>query len=222
MTAGIVPTCETPFNAAGTTMSTATLPPWNIDEPPPLPVRRFTVAEYERLAEIGVLTPDDRVELLEGWIVPKMSIDPPHAVAIELIDDLIVPLLPAGWRRRIQLPVRTFDSEPEPDVAVVRGTPRQHSGRHPDPKEVGLIIEVADSSLGRDRGTKARLYARAGIPVYWIVNLIDRQIEVHADPTGPADEPEYRRVETVPADADVEFSLDGNAIARLKVAEMLP
>jgi len=203
-------------------MSTATLPPWNIDEPPPLPVRRFTVQEYEHLAEIGMLTPDDRVELLEGWIVPKMAHNPLHDGTIQIIVNKLRSLLPSGWCDRVQSATSLPDSAPEPDIAIARGDERSFLHRHPNASDIGLVIEVADSSLDRDRDTKARLYARAGVPVYWIVNLIDRQVEVHTDPTGPADEPEYRRVENVPADADVEFALDGNAIARLNVADLLP
>ncbi|MEM1029903.1 MAG: Uma2 family endonuclease [Myxococcota bacterium] len=162
-------------------------------ERPPVAVHRFSVEAYQRLGRAGVLTEADRVELLEGWIVPKMVHNPPHALAIELVDDALRAVLPAGWRLRIQSPITTADSEPEPDVAVVRGGPRERDGRHPTPEDVALVVEVADSSLDTDRTIKARLYARARIPAYWIVNLVDRCVDVFEDPTGPDDRPHYRR-----------------------------
>src|SRR4051794_17419762 len=88
---------------------------------------------------------------------------------------------------------RTADSEPEPDIMAVRAEAAEREDRHPEPSEVALVVEVAESSLRRDRGTKKRLYARAGIVVYWIVNLAERQIEVYTEPTGPVKKPEYRR-----------------------------
>lgn len=204
-------------------MSIATLlPPWKIDEPPPVPVRRFTVDEYQRMAQLGILTENDRVELLEGWIVPKMTQNPPHGGTIELVEDALRHCLTAGWRIRIQLPVTTDDSEPEPDVAVVRGTTRSFLSRHPRPDEVGLIVEVADTSRVIDRVTKARLYARAGIVCYWIVNLIDRQLEVFTDPSGQNDAPGYGKREVLGPDDEVPFVLEGREVARIAVRELLP
>ena len=93
----------------------------------PFPVRRFSMDEYRRLGELGVLTEEDRVELLEGWIIPKMNLNPPHSVCVQLVNDFLRKRLPAGWIVRIQDPIRTADSEPEPDLAVVRGAdPRLH------------------------------------------------------------------------------------------------
>ncbi|MEX1094804.1 MAG: Uma2 family endonuclease [Planctomycetales bacterium] len=203
-------------------MSTATLPPWDIAERPPVPVHRFTVEEYHRLGELGVLTEADRVELLEGWITPKMVHNPPHDRALELTDDVVRVHLPRGWRLRIQLPIQTSDSEPEPDLAIIRGDLRSQPVEHPTPADVGLVVEVADSSLSIDAGTKKRLYARAGIPCYWIVNLIDRRLEVHTDPTGPADEPAYRDERQLSTGEMVALVLEGQEIARIAVADLLP
>lgn len=204
-------------------MSTATLlPPWKIDEPPPVPVRRFTVDEYHRMAQLGILGENDRLELLEGWIVPKMTQNPPHGGTIDLVEDALRRRLAEGWRIRIQLPVTTADSEPEPDIAVVKGTTRSFLARHPRPDEVALFVEVADSSRAIDQGTKARLYARAGIPCYWIVNLIDRQLEVLTDPSGPADEPAYGQRQVFGPDDEVPFVLEGKELARIAVRELLP
>jgi Uma2 family endonuclease len=173
-------------------MASAALPPWDIQRPPPLPVRRFTVEEYRRLAESGILTENDAVELLEGWIVPKMVHNPPHDNAVELTDEALRERLAPGWSIRVQSAIDTADSESEPDLAIVRGSARGRSARHPRADEVVLVVEVADTSLERDRNAKAPIYARAGTPVYWIVNLVDRQLEVYEEPVGRT-EAEYRR-----------------------------
>src|SRR5947209_7411074 len=94
---------------------------------PPVPVRRFTVDEYHHMIDAGFFAHDERFELLEGWIVPKMTRHPPHDVAIDLAQDMIRPLLPADWRMRIQSAITTQDSEPEPDIAVVRGSARRYA-----------------------------------------------------------------------------------------------
>ena len=172
-------------------MSTPALPPWDAQRPPPVPVRRFTVDEYRRLGASGILAEDDAVELLEGWIVPKMVHNPPHDNAVELTDEVLRAHLPPGFSLRVQSAIDTNDSEPEPDLAIVRGLARTRLGRHPRPDEVVLVVEVADTSLDRDRGAKARIYARAGIPVYWIVNVVDRQLEVYEAPVATI-EPTYR------------------------------
>src|SRR5262249_32996457 len=153
-------------------------------------------------------------ELLEGLIVPKMTRNPQYDIALELVDEALRGRLPAGWRLRIQSAITTDDSEPEPDLAVVRGDARSRGGRHPGPPDLGLVVEVADTSLAQDRQEKGRLYARAGIACYWIVNLVDRQIEVYTDPTGPGPSPVYRqRLDFVAADA-VPLVLDGNEVTR--------
>ncbi len=202
-------------------VETSVLPPWDLQQPPPLPVRRFTVEEYRRLGESGILSEDDRVELLEGWIVPKMVHNPPHDNAVELAADTLRVRIPAGWSVRVQSSIRTADSEPEPDLAVVRGSARSRSGRHPTPEEIALVVEVADASLDRDRRSKARVYARAGIAVYWIVNLVDRQVESHEDPSGPAPEPHYGR-RAVHRPGELLALRVAESIASFDPAELLP
>jgi Uma2 family endonuclease len=189
---------------------------------PPVPVRRFSVPEYHRIGELGVLTDHDRVELLEGWIVPKMIHNPPHDNSVELIDEALRPLLPAGWRLRIQSSITTSDSEPEPDLVVVKGTARQRAKRHPEPAEVALVVEVADSSLETDRDTKARLYARAGVPRYWIVNLGERQLEMMSEPSGPAAEPAFAAREVARAGERVALIIDGMTVGHIEVSDLLP
>jgi Uma2 family endonuclease len=127
--------------------------------------RRFSVAEYHRLIETGVLTEEDKVELLNGYVVLKMLRNPPHDSRIQKLNRLLMALLPAGWDIRMQLAVTLASSEPEPDVAVVRGSPADYEVDHPGAGDIGLLLEVADSSLTRDRDDKGPIYADAGLPV---------------------------------------------------------
>ena len=143
---------------------------------PPVPVRRFSVDEYHRLGELGILTADDRVELLEGWIVEKMNQKPAHGYVVAELDGWFQRNISAEYVVRCQLPITTAKSEPEPDLAVIRGSHRQFRRRHPSGTECHLVVEVADSSVDRDRA-KASIYASAGVEEYWIVNLVDRQLE---------------------------------------------
>ncbi|MBL8793754.1 MAG: Uma2 family endonuclease [Planctomycetia bacterium] len=185
-------------------------------------MRRFTVAEYHQLIQLGVLTENDRVELLEGWLVHKMPHNPPHDGTIQVANESLIGRLPAGWKTRIQSSITTADSEPEPDITVVRGDARTYLLRHPGPSDIGTLIEVADSTLHLDRGDKARLYARAGIVIYWIINLVDRQVEVYTDPTGPDAAPRYRQRQDYPETASVPLVLDGQQLTLIPVRDLLP
>jgi Uma2 family endonuclease len=189
---------------------------------PGLTLRRFSVDEYHRMLHSGIIREDEPYELLEGWIVEKMSHNPPHDLVVGLVDDEFIRLVPAGWFRRGQSSVTTSDSEPEPDLALVRGKRRDYEGRHPAPDDMGLVVEVADSSLVRDRIVKARIYARGGVPVYWIVNIQEEQVEVYTKPTGNCDAPafgvrqDYRRGDAVP------LMLGDVEIGRIAVDDLLP
>jgi Uma2 family endonuclease len=189
---------------------------------PPLPVRRFTVEEYHRMIDAGILTEDDRVELLEGWLVCKMSKKPPHDVVVSLLIEILWGLLPKNWHCRGQSAVTTDASEPEPDVAVVRGAPRQYLAHHPRPRETALAIEVSDTTLRTDRKLKAALYGRVGIPTYWIVNIPDRQIEVYTNPTGGDPEPGYAYRQDYHSRDKIPLVLDGKKIAEIRVKDILP
>lgn len=186
---------------------------------PPFPVRRFTVAEYHGLVQSGALEEDDRVELLEGWIVPKVTQYPQHAWTVTQVAQLLAPLLTAEWLMRVQCAMTTDDSEPEPDNAVVRAPNEQYLRRHPTGEDIGLLIEVSETTVAKDR-RKAAIYAAAGIPVYWIINLVDRQIEVHTKPDSAIRT--YGDVQKVKPGATVEIVLDGNTMASLDVDKLLP
>jgi Uma2 family endonuclease len=182
---------------------------------------RLTVDKYHRMIETGVLTKYDRIELLEGHMVLKMSQNPPHSNSSENADESIRRRLPAGWRVRTQKPITLADSEPEPDVAVVRGDRTTYASRHPGPSDIGVVLEVSDTTLAIDRNDKTRIYARASLPIYWIINLIDRQVEVYTDPRPVDPVPSYAtRTDYRPGDS-VPLFLDGQTIAQIPVDELL-
>jgi len=185
-------------------------------------LRRFTVEEYHRLIDAGFFVDDDNYELLEGFIVHKMTKHPPHWIATGNLRDLLIALAIPGFFVHSQDPVTTSDSEPEPDLALVRGERRDYVGGNPDPTQAPLVVEVAESSLDKDRRWKRCIYARAGVSVYWIVNLIDRQIEVYTQPSGPTAKPDYAACEVFSADAVVLVVLDGQAVGQIAVKDVLP
>lgn len=140
----------------------------------------ITVPEYFGLVDRGLLEPDARVELLEGVVTSMSPQSPRHASAIRRA---LRELQRAFGEQALvtdQSPFLAASSVPEPDVAVVPGTPEDYDHRHPD--QALLLIEVADSSLAQDRLTKAAIYAAAGVPEYWIVNLLDDVVEVLGEP----------------------------------------
>jgi len=193
---------------------------------PPESLYRLSVKQYHAMIRAGILTEDDQVELLEGVLVSKMSKNPPHIVATDLLQRVLSRVVPEGWYVSMQNPLTTKSSEPEPDAKVVKGDPRQYLKRKPGPSKVPIAIEVADKSLARDRGVKKRTYAASRIPTYWIINLVDRCVEVYTEPTGPATkqnpEPDYRKVRRFGPDDSVPVILGGREVGRIAVNEILP
>jgi Uma2 family endonuclease len=144
-------------------------------------LKRWRRVEYERLVDRGVFEPGDRVELIDGLLLVSEPQSSLHYTAIMLVEQALARAFGQGWSVRTQAPIALDDaSEPEPDVAVVRGGVRDFAASHP--VEPALVVEVAVSSLAFDREHKASLYARGGRPEYWIVNLIDRVLEVRRQP----------------------------------------
>lgn len=147
----------------------------------PTRLRKWTRAEYERLIEIGVFYPGEPIELLGGELMVSEPQGSAHYTAIGLVEDALRAALGPGWLVRSQGPIAlTDDSEPEPDVAVTRGSRRDYSREHP--ALPALVVEVAESSLSLDRERKGSLYARAGIVDYWILNLVERILEIYREP----------------------------------------
>jgi hypothetical protein len=183
---------------------------------------RFSVARYQRMIEAGILTSEDKVELLENYLVLKMPRNPRHDSTLQRMLRPLLRSVPAGWDLRAQSAITLPDSQPEPGFAVVRGTAIDYENRHPTASDVAVVIEVADSSLLRDQRDKTRIYARGNIPCYWIVNLVDRRIEVFTQPSGPAAVPAYGAFQTYQPGDDIPLVLDGNAGGTVPVSDLLP
>jgi Uma2 family endonuclease len=190
--------------------------------PPSNPFRRFSVAEYHRMIQAGILTDEDKVELLDGYLVLKMPRNPPHDVSVSITHDALRAIVPAGWCIRGQSAITLSTSEPEPDIVLARGALRDYSTHHPEPAEIGLVVEVADTTLLRDRNDKGEIYATAGLPEYWIINLVDRQIEVYTQPSTPGTVSTYTMRRDYRIGDAVPLSLDGMIVGHIAVRDTLP
>jgi Uma2 family endonuclease len=169
----------------------------------PIRTKQWTRAEYDRLIEVGVFQPGDAVELLGGELVVAEPQSEAHYTAVGLVEDALKGAFGHGWLIRSQGPIALDDmSEPEPDVAVAPGARRDYSREHPT--RPVLVVEVSVSSLALDRGHKGSLYARARLEDYWILNLMDRVLEVYRQPAVDASAPfgwSYLSRQTLGADS---------------------
>jgi len=186
-------------------------------------MRRWTRVEYDRLIEEGVFQPGERLELLAGQLVVREPQGTPHATGIRLITRALREVFGQdSWNVDMQLPVALDEeSEPEPDVTVTAGDPRDFLPSHP--ARPGLVVEVAEASLALDRKEKGSLYARARVPEYWILNLRDRVLEVYREPHPDPSAPHgwaYRSRQNLAAGEHVTPS--AAPTARVAVADLLP
>src|SRR6266540_2146 len=184
--------------------------------------RRWSRAEYERLVDLGVFQPGEAIELIGGELMVAEPQGAGHYTAIRKTAKALEAAFGPGWEVRTQGPIGLDeDSEPEPDVAVVRGSPADYRSTHPS--RPALTVEVAESSLGADRDRKGSLYARAGLPDYWVLNLVDRVLEVYREPAPDSAAPfgwRYGRSEVFEASARVTpLAAPGSSIT---VADLLP
>jgi Uma2 family endonuclease len=180
--------------------------------------RRWTREEYYRAAELGLFRPDERLELLDGEILEKMSPhNPPHANSVLRTTRVVGAAFGPGSHARPQLPLILGPrSEPEPDVLVVIGTEDDYATRNPKAVDARLVIEISDTTLRLDRKRKQAAYARAGIAEYWLVNLPARQLEIYRDPAGTR----YRSA-TVYGEHEIVTPLAAPH-ASIRVADLLP
>jgi Uma2 family endonuclease len=185
------------------------------------PLYRLTVEQYHRMIAAGVLKEGAKVELIEGLLVQKMTRSPRHEVSLSRITRRLARLLPDEWLLRVQSAVTLRRSEPEPDVTIARGPEDRYARRHPGPRDIVLLIEVAESSLQEDRTTQATIYADARIPEYWIVNTVHNQVEVYTGPRGGR-APAYRQRRDYGPDDEIPLVLEGQEITRLRVRDLLP
>jgi Uma2 family endonuclease len=177
--------------------------------------RRWTREEYDRMIAAGVFAPGERVELMDGEILEMAPQGTAHVAAVCLANEALRRIFGAGFVVRVQHPLAPdASSEPEPDLSIVRGSPRDYLAFHPATAD--LIVEVSDTSLEYDRDRKGIVYARAGVQEYWIVNLGDRCVEVYRDPVAGI----YRSIKRFLPD-DTIAPLAAPA-ARIAIADLLP
>jgi Uma2 family endonuclease len=200
-------------------LQTILIPNESPSESVPASPHRFSVDEFYRMADVGVFGSEARVELLDGLVIDMNPVYAPHAFSVDETLHQILRLLPQGWTARDEKPITLATSSPQPDITVMRGARRDYRHRHPGPADIGLLVEVSDSTLSLDRTAKAATYAAAGIPEYWIVNLNDRQVEVHRNPrTAPA---HYADRLVIAEAGRVMLRLDGADVGEIVVANLL-
>jgi Uma2 family endonuclease len=198
-------------------VATVTQPPL---PPAPSPYR-LRVEQYDAMVAAGILTKRDRIELIEGLLVARMPKGPKHSAVTGQLGEQLRLVLPAGWHIRLEQPVRIPDyDEPEPDLSVARGAFLDSENRHPGPRDIALLVEVVQSTLSEDRLVMGRVYARAGIPVFWVVNLRGRSrlVEVYTHPTrtrGYTTRVDYRPGLAVPV------IIEKKEVGRIFVADVL-
>lgn len=176
----------------------------------------FTVEEYERMGEAGILSPEERVELIEGEIIKLSPIGERHASCVARLTHFLAVLLQGRAVVWVQNPLVLDDrSEPQPDVMVLRWRDDFYASAHPTPADVLLLVEVSDTTLEYDRKVKLPLYARAGIAEVWVVNLADERVETYTDPAGGA----YQNASA--AARGEELAARGVAGLRLPAADIL-
>ncbi|HZL35385.1 MAG TPA: Uma2 family endonuclease [Tepidisphaeraceae bacterium] len=199
------------------------IPPEDIAGPdvPPYPQRKFTVREYHRLMDSGALHPALRTELVEGWVVDKMTRHARHDSTLQLAADVLQRRTGPSWRLRQQSAITMDDGEPEPDLVIVPGPVLRFRHAHPRPFDVVLLIEVSDSTLAYDRGSKCRDYARNGIARYWVLNVVGGKVEVYEDPTGPNESPSYLTIRSYGAGEAVPLILRDQTFESIPVNELL-
>jgi Uma2 family endonuclease len=184
---------------------------------------RITIDRYLRMIKAGIFTEKDPIFLWRGRLVEQMTKGRHHSKAVTKLYRKLIGLVPEGWYIEQEQPIEIpDDGMPEPDLAVIRGSVEDYPDRAPSSKNVTLVVEVADSSLSADSGTVLETYASEAIPVYWILNVPSRWIEVHVRPTGPAQFPSYRERRIYTRDDEVPVVLDGQEVGRFAVREIFP
>jgi len=186
------------------------------------PTHLLTLDRYLKMVEAGIFDEKEPIFLWKGRLVEKMTKGMPHNNGSAAINTAMVRVVPVGWHVRPEQPVAMFPgSMPEPDLTVVRSEIRDYPLRYPTPGDVALVVEVADSSLRMDSGEVMEAYARGAIPVYWIVNIPRRRIEVYSRPTGPADRSTYLERREFGLGDEIPVVLDGREVGRIAASDVL-
>ena len=182
----------------------------------------ITVDRFFQMIGTGVYQEDDPIYLWKGRLVEKMTKYQPHSTAISVLTRQLIRIIPDGWHLRPEQPIVLDDySMPEPDLLIVRGMERDFLMNIPRARDVSLLIEVADSSLGEDQGDKLRTYAEHKIAIYWVVNIPDRRIEEYTKPWGKGDKARFREVRVFQAEENVSVVLDGREMGAIKVSDII-
>lgn len=203
-------------------MATATEPPPALLEDP---VVELTADQFLGMAEAGLFAPESRAYLWDGRIVEEMAKTLPHAMVSQLVQEAILPHLPAGWMVYNENPIR-LDARrvPLPDFAVLRGSARGYlrEGRYPSAGDVGLVVEVSVSSLARDLGPRAEGFAWALVPAYWVVDPVGLRVVEHTGPRVVDGVGSYENVRTLGRDGELRLILDGREAGVIPVRDLLP
>jgi Uma2 family endonuclease len=202
-------------------MTVMTAPPQVPMTPPQVfpGLYRLTVAQYDRMVQNGTIGKNERVELIEGLLVNKMGKNPPHVFAGKMGFKRLEQLVSPGWHVGKEDPVVVSEwGKPEPDLSVVRGSENDYLDRAVTATDVGLVVEIAESSLAADRSEMTKVYGRAGIPVYWIVNLVERQVEVYTQPSNDG----YQRRQDFASNQNVPVVIEGRELGRIPESDILP
>jgi Uma2 family endonuclease len=183
------------------------------------PLRRLTTEEYDRLIEADILDPAQRHELLEGWVIDRMTHKPQHDYVLTCLQDALEKFLPKGWCLRVQMGIALDESTPEPDITLVPLPRSNYRTRHPSPHELALLVEVAHATLAYDLGPKRRTYARNGIAHYWVVDVEAQRLNRFADPTGPVDQPDFATHDVLGMNDKVPLIIREEIVGELPVSD---
>jgi Uma2 family endonuclease len=183
---------------------------------------RLTVRQFEKMIDAGIFRDQDHVELLGGILVDKMKKNDPHNFGVGTLGDLLREIVRPDWivREEKSIVLGLF-SRPEPDLAIVRAPRERYRTSSPRVPDIGLLVEVADTSYAKDRGDKWRRYAASGIPAYWIVNVPQRRLEVYSSPSGRGKSAEYRQATIYGPDQEVPVIVEGRELGRIKVSDIV-
>ena len=175
-------------------------------------ILRLTTTQYRRMIETGVLVESDQVELLNGYLIEKMPRNPPHDATMRALFRVI----PDGWEIRCQNALELQNSQPEPDLAIVRHDVSRYRERHPTSLDTALVVEISDASLPTDLAVKSLIYSRDNIATYWVVNLPDRQVEVFSQPS----ENGYQTRQVFGLGTQTPMILENLTVGQIDVAEL--
>ncbi len=194
-----------------------------VSGPANYPEFRVTTARFRKMIAAGVFGRNDRVFLWHGKLVEKMTKGRPHSYATLKLGEMLAAIIPAGLHLELEQPMDLGDdTRPEPDLMIVRGPLDDYQTREPTPRDLAWVVEVADSSVWEDRGATLRDYGRAEIPLYWLVNIPQRRVEVYSQPSGTVGTPGYANRVDYGLGTEMPVILDGTELGRISISKLFP